>query len=166
MQTLIARLDNPADDLSDIMADNLFQIKVEKYYVGDENVPPKSCLELADDTTDAGAYLIWEFNQFTLEMNELDETNTITPELARTLGFRYRRFVELLERLEISTGYDCWDSYGTMSQNPREAIFWHLCFEADTDYILGVVEPIAQASNLLSIDAYNDLFDIDVEDVA
>lgn len=162
MQNLISRLDDVVDNLSDIMADNLFAIKVEKYHVG--SGAPKSCFDLTDDETTAGAYLLWEFNQFTLEMGELKES--ITPELARTLGFRYRRFVELLERLEISTKYDCWDCYGSMSESPRDAIFWHLCFEADSDFILDIVEPIAKASNLLSTDAYDDLFSEHLGDAA
>lgn len=145
MQDLIQLLDNNTDHLT--TAAELFSIPVELHYTSDEDCG-KSCAEIADEQTEPGALLLWEFNAYNRKHFFSD---------TQTVGIRVKKFVELLQRLEISTRYDCFDSYGSQSDDPETAIISQLMFEAESEDIL-YAKKVAIASELFTEEEFDEYY--------
>lgn len=140
-QELFDRL-NTSHNLEDITKEDLFEIETTmSHNDAPAGIPIK---EAANEYTEPGAILLWEFNEFNFHNRSFDNDEDLSQ-----AAFLLSRFVHLLERLNISTKYDCDDSYGSQSENPRIAAIEQMIFEQDDDEI-EIAKKVAMKSGLIT----------------
>jgi hypothetical protein len=139
IQKLIDSFTNTPFNLNDITKEDLFSIKT-KFAHGDNSPIGCTIAKAVDENTEPGAILLWEFNAVNFHEREF---NSIEAYIEAAHNLKY--FVKLLERLKISTRYDCFDSFGSQNEDPRIAVVENMIFEADEDAVNTAKEIVVRA---------------------
>ena len=110
----------------------------------DNGGPNKTAYDCADTHTQPAAALVWEFN------NAIFFKRPETAAAVAQISDRLREFVLLLERLKLSTQYDCFDSYGSQDADPRRAVPAQLLFEIPDEETFEMIVALIVNSGIVS----------------